>query len=138
MGSPPATPLAKEQASGCTPYCWKQKREPVRPMPVCTSSTSSSQSRSRQSLARPETNSGSMGSTPPSPCTSSSNTAHTSWPAASWTLASSGSAWRKPSVKGKKYWWNTSCPVAARVVMVRPWKEWLRVMTVPRPSPYLS
>ena len=41
-------------------------------------------------------------------------------------------------MKGKKYWWNTSWPVAARVVMVRPWKERFRVMTVPRPSPYLS
>ena len=49
-----------------------------------------------------------------------------------------GSARRKPSVKGKKYLWNTSCPVAARVVMVRPWKERFSVMTVPLPSPYLS
>ena len=34
--------------------------------------------------------------------------------------------------------WNTSCPVAARVVMVRPWKDLFRVMIVPRPSPYFS
>ena len=34
--------------------------------------------------------------------------------------------------------WKTSCPVAVRVVMVRPWKEFLRVMMVPRPFPYLS
>ena len=34
--------------------------------------------------------------------------------------------------------WNTSCPVAVRVFMVRPWKELRRVMTVPRPLPYLS
>ena len=34
--------------------------------------------------------------------------------------------------------WNTSWPVAARVVMVRPWKELRRVSTVLRPGPYLS
>ena len=44
----------------------------------------------------------------------------------------------KPSVNGKKYWWNMSWPVAFRVVMVRPWKESFRVMMVDRPSPYLS
>ena len=34
--------------------------------------------------------------------------------------------------------WNTSWPVAVRVVMVRPWKELFRVMMVARPLPYLS
>ena len=79
-----------------------------------------------------------MGSTPPSPWTSSSRTAHTSCPDTFCTPSRLGSAWRNPSVKGKKYWWNTSCPVAARVVTVRPWKDLFRVITVPRPSPYLS
>ena len=51
MGSPPAIPLAKDTTSGTMPYCWKAKRLPVRPTPVWTSSISSSQSRSAQSLA---------------------------------------------------------------------------------------
>ena len=51
MGRPPAMPFAKETASGAMPYCWKAKRLPVRPTPVWTSSISSSQSRSAQSLA---------------------------------------------------------------------------------------
>ena len=34
--------------------------------------------------------------------------------------------------------WNTSWPVAVRVVMVRPWKELFRVTMAARPLPYLS
>ena len=34
--------------------------------------------------------------------------------------------------------WNTSCPVAFKVVTVRPWKEFFSVMMVERPWPYLS
>jgi hypothetical protein len=34
--------------------------------------------------------------------------------------------------------WNCSCPVAASVVTVRPWKELLSVIIVLRPLPYLS
>ena len=132
-------PLAKDTASGRMPYCWKAKRVPVRPMPVCTSSTSSSQSRSAHSTARSWTYSRSRGITPPSPCTSSSITAHTSWPAAPWRASRlPASAYRKPSGKGKKEWCSLSCPVAVRVVMVRPWKEFFRVRMVPRPLPYLS
>ena len=48
------------------------------------------------------------------------------------------SSYRKPSGKGKKEWCSLSCPVAVRVVMVRPWKEFFRVRMVPRPLPYLS
>ena len=51
MGRPPAMPLAKDTTSGKTPYCWKANRLPVRPTPVWTSSTSSSQYFSAHSLA---------------------------------------------------------------------------------------
>ena len=55
MGRPPAMPFAKEHTSGRMPYCWKANRLPVRPTPVCTSSTSSSQSFSAHSLATADT-----------------------------------------------------------------------------------
>jgi hypothetical protein len=59
--------LASVTASGLTSACSKQKKDPVRPTPVCTSSkTSSAPSSSASSLAE-RRNSGVAGLTPPSP-----------------------------------------------------------------------
>ena len=38
MGSPPPNPFAMVITSGAMPSCWKAKKSPVRPTPVCTSS----------------------------------------------------------------------------------------------------
>ena len=63
MGRPLARPFASATRSGRTPSCSKAKNEPVRPTPVCTSS----KPRSGESSAAAATNSGSSGTTPPSP-----------------------------------------------------------------------
>ena len=57
------------------PYCSKANHVPVRPQPVCTSSTTSGMSSSRVSSRSRCTKSRSAETTPPSPCTSSSSTA---------------------------------------------------------------
>ena len=41
-GSPPPSPLASVITSGVMPACWKANQLPSRPMPVCTSSSTSS------------------------------------------------------------------------------------------------
>ena len=46
MGSPPPRPLASVTTSGTTPTPWWANQAPVRPMPVCTSSSTSSAPRS--------------------------------------------------------------------------------------------
>ena len=47
IGTPPPRPLARVIASGTTPAWWKANQVPVRPMPVCTSSSTSSAPASR-------------------------------------------------------------------------------------------
>ena len=42
MGSPPPSALARVMRSGCRPSAWCMNQEPVRPMPVCTSSRANS------------------------------------------------------------------------------------------------
>ncbi|CKR49252.1 Uncharacterised protein [Mycobacterium tuberculosis] len=42
IGSPPPRPLARVTTSGVMPSCWWAKNAPVRPIPVCTSSSTSS------------------------------------------------------------------------------------------------
>ena len=44
----------------------------------------------------------------------------------------------KPGVNGPNTVWKLSCPVAASVVIVLPWKEFTSVIIVLLPSPYLS
>ena len=61
--------------SGSMSYCSKANQVPVRPQPVCTSSTTSGMPSSRVSLAHPPHELGSAGTTPPSPCTISMITA---------------------------------------------------------------
>ena len=46
MGRPPPRPLASVTTSGTTPTVWWANQAPVRPMPVCTSSSTSSAPRS--------------------------------------------------------------------------------------------
>ena len=41
IGSPPPSPLARVTTSGVMPSCWWAKKAPVRPIPVCTSSSTS-------------------------------------------------------------------------------------------------
>ena len=48
-GRPPPSPLATVMTSGTTPACWCAHQVPVRPIPVCTSSTMSRTRRSSQS-----------------------------------------------------------------------------------------
>ena len=76
-GTPEPRPLASGITSGSMPAHWCANHLPVRPMPHCTSSSISSQSRSSQSLrscCRYSTRDGLM---PPSPWITSRNTATT-------------------------------------------------------------
>ncbi len=79
-GSPPAgpSPLSAFDAtitSGSMSYCSNANQVPVRPHPVCTSSTISGMPSSRVSRRTRCTNSCVAGITPPSPCTISMITA---------------------------------------------------------------
>ena len=61
--------------SGSMSYCSKANQLPVRPQPVCTSSTISTASAAFVAVATRWTNSFSAGIVPPSPCTNSRMTA---------------------------------------------------------------
>mmetsp|Transcript_2953 Transcript_2953/g.9709 ORF Transcript_2953/g.9709 Transcript_2953/m.9709 type:complete len:225 (-) Transcript_2953:613-1287(-) len=75
MGTPPPRALAELITSGVTPRCsWPQKR-PVRPTPVCTSSTISSAPRSSQMRRASAKKARSPGVMPPSPWRGSSRMA---------------------------------------------------------------
>ena len=75
IGSPPPSALASVMTSGCTPSAWCANQEPVRPMPVCTSSSGEQRAGVRGGRARPPPGSrAARARTPPSPSIGSSST----------------------------------------------------------------
>src|SRR5581483_7793368 len=124
IGSPFASPLASVSASGRTPDCSKQKKVPVRPTPVCTSSKTSSAPSSSASVLAACRNSGAAGRTPPSPCTGSSRIRPVSGRAAATSDSTSfSSAKETPGTSGSKAVRFSGWPVAESEPSVRPWKE---------------
>ena len=76
-GTPEPRPLARAITSGAMPDHWCANHLPVRPMPLCTSSTMSSHSRRSQRARTLRRYSGSATMMPPSPCSTSMRTATT-------------------------------------------------------------
>ena len=89
IGSPPASPLATAVASGRTPASSAQNQAPQRPMPVCTSSYSSSAPWRSHSSRASSSHAASIGQTPPSPWIGSTSTAQVSGPTAAASAARS-------------------------------------------------
>ncbi|CFP65727.1 Uncharacterised protein [Bordetella pertussis] len=126
---PPPMPLASVMMSGITSNCWYANSEPVRPMPVCTSSTMNRMPCSSASLRRPCMNSRVAGITPASPCTGSSITATVCASIRARTESRSLiSALGKPSTCGANIVSQPGLPEADMVASVRPWKPWFMVM----------
>ena len=134
IGRPLASAFAIEKASGSTPKLCQAKRVPIRPMPHCTSSKSSSRFFSSQSARTCRRYSRSAGRMPPSPCTGSSRTAQVlSVIAALSASMSLKSTCLNPGTSGSNPLRYLARPVAASVASVRPWKELFIEMTSLRP-----
>ena len=74
IGRPPPSAFARVMTSGATPSAWCMNHEPVRPMPVCTSSTANRAPASAVVAAAAARYPAGAGSTPPSPSIGSSST----------------------------------------------------------------
>src|SRR3954447_617085 len=119
IGSPLARLLARATRSSFTSSCANAKKEPVRPMPVWTSSSARTASRSL-AAAR---NSRLSGMTPPSPSTGSRSTRPTSSPMAARSPSMSfGCTKRTLPRSGSKAARFVGWPVTDNEPVVRPWK----------------
>ena len=136
MGNPPATPLANVTMFGVTPprsSRWNANHEPVRPMPVCTSSTIMSARCSSHSARTSRMYWASSGSTPASPWMSSMMTAEMGpLPVASnaafiasMSFASTNSMFGTSGSNGSRI---AGFHVAERAPIVRPWNPWVSAM----------
>ncbi len=153
----PDRALEAHTTSGSMPYCSNANQVPVRPQPLCTSSTMSGMPRRRVTSRIRWTNSTSAGMTPPSPCTSSMITAAgrvipalTSVSAFSrnaaqltWQLSRlrpSGQLWQleygkkcTPGIRPRTGSFCSTRPVTLSAARVAPWKPPWKVMISSRP-----
>ena len=112
IGRPPPRPLASVIASGTTPTCSYAHSEPVRPMPVWTSSNTSAAPAASQADRIDASSAGSMMFTPDSPWTGSISTAAVEAPTAAG-ISSAGSA-MNPGTNGANGACLASCGVALK------------------------
>src|SRR2546427_587523 len=124
MGSPPASGFARVRMSGTTPACSYANSVPVRPRPHCTSSKMTATPRESHNSRRNPSHSGSIGRTPPSPCTGSTITAAVRDADTAWSTAaqSSRGTMRMPGTSGSNGFRYSRRSVAASVANRRPWK----------------
>src|SRR5437660_1053340 len=124
IGRPPASGLASVSTSGTTPVCSYANSVPVRPSPHCTSSKMTATPRESHNSRRKPSHSGSIGRTPPSPCTGSTITAAVRDADTAWSTAaqSSRGTIRMPGTSGSSGFLYSGRSVAASVAKRRPWK----------------
>ena len=120
-GSPPPSALARTRMSGVTLYLKSEKRLPVRPNPVCTSSNISMAPCLQHALRSPARKLSSGCTTPASACTGSTRTAAVLLLiicTASWLL---NSAMVVAGMSGLKAFRYSSEPCTLRAPVVDPW-----------------